>query len=227
MGKIKGLLSEELELNDEFVGAFNLIENTNESIFITGKAGAGKSTLLKYFKENTVKNAAVLAPTGVAAVNIGGQTIHSFFRFPPRLIQKDNIRRRRNSEIIKKLDTVIIDEVSMVRADLMDGIDYALRINRDEMKLPFGGVQMIFFGDLFQLSPVVEKEARDILEQLYDSPYFFNANVFNKLQLRYVELTKNYRQSDARFIDLLNKIRNKTQGNNQQDTKSERWTHRG
>lgn len=179
MGKRNRLLNEanvlpdSLELNNEFVGAFNLIENTFDSIFITGKAGTGKSTLLKYFKKNTAKNVAVLAPTGVAAVNIGGQTIHSFFRFPPRLIQKDNIRRRRKNEIIQKLDTVIVDEVSMVRADLMDGIDYALKINRDEMKLPFGGVQMVFFGDLFQLPPVVEKEARDILDQRYDSPYFF------------------------------------------------------
>ena len=205
------VLPDNLELNDEFVGTFNLIENTVDSIFITGKAGSGKSTLLKYFKNNTGKNIAVLAPTGVAAVNIGGQTIHSFFKFPPRLIQKENIRRRRNNEIIRRLDTVIIDEVSMVRADLMDGIDYALRINRDEMKLPFGGVQMVFFGDLFQLSPVVEREARDILEQRYSSPYFFSANVFNKLKLRYVELNKNYRQSDTKFIDLLNKIRNKTQ----------------
>jgi len=147
------VLPDNLELNDEFVGTFNLIENTTENIFITGKAGTGKSTLLKYFKKNTAKNVAVLAPTGVAAVNIGGQTIHSFFRFPPRLIQKDNIRKRRNNEIIQRLDTVIVDEVSMVRADLMDGIDYALRVNREEPKLPFGGVQMVFFGDLFQLAP--------------------------------------------------------------------------
>ena len=216
------VLPDNLELNDEFVGVFNLIENTSESIFITGKAGTGKSTLLKYFKKNTAKNVAVLAPTGVAAVNIGGQTIHSFFRFPPRLIRKDNIRRRRNSEIIQKLDTVIVDEVSMVRADLMDGIDYALRVNRDEMKLPFGGVQMVFFGDLFQLAPVVEKETRDILEQLYDGPYFFKAKVFNKLHLRYVELSKNYRQSDAQFLDLLNKIRNKTQGNDDLDLLNKR-----
>ena len=214
--------SHDLELNDEFVGTFNLIENTNESLFITGKAGTGKSTLLKYFKENTAKNVAVLAPTGVAAVNIGGQTIHSFFKFPPRLVQKDNIRKRRKSEVIKKLDTVIIDEISMVRADLMDGIDYALRINRDEMELPFGGVQMVFFGDLFQLSPVVEKEARDILEQLYEGPYFFNANVFNDLKLRYVELNKNYRHSDAKFINLLNKIRNDTQESEDLDLLNER-----
>ncbi|MFA6379169.1 MAG: AAA family ATPase [Candidatus Omnitrophota bacterium] len=205
------VLPENLELNDEFLGVFNLLQNTSGHIFITGKAGTGKTTLLKYFKKHTTKNIAVLAPTGVAAVNIGGQTIHSFFVFPPRLIQKDHIHKRRNTELIQKLDTIIIDEVSMVRADMMDGIDYALRINREKMGVPFGGVQMIFFGDLFQLSPVIEKEARDILKQLYGSPYFFKAKVFNKLDLRYVELNKNYRQSDAQFIDLLNKIRNKTQ----------------
>ncbi|MCX5667810.1 MAG: hypothetical protein NTY34_05835 [Candidatus Omnitrophica bacterium] len=107
---------------------------------------------------------AILAPTGVAAVNVGGQTIHSFFKFPPRLIQKNTIRRRRDTDIIGKLDTVIIDEVSMVRADLMDGIDYALRLNRGEMKKPFGGVQMIFFGDLFHLPPVVDKAAKELLD---------------------------------------------------------------
>ena len=216
------VLPDNLELNDEFVGTFNLIENTSENIFITGKAGTGKSTLLKYFKKNTAKNVAVLAPTGVAAVNIGGQTIHSFFRFPPRLIQKENIRKRRNNEIIQRLDTVIVDEVSMVRADLMDGIDYALRVNREEPKLPFGGVQMVFFGDLFQLAPVINKEERDILEQRYGSPYFFSAKVFNKLRLHYVELNKNYRQSDAKFIELLNKIRNKTQKNADLDKLNER-----
>lgn len=216
------VLPDNLELNDEFAGTFDLIENTDDSIFITGKAGTGKSTLLKYFKKNSAKNVVVLAPTGVAAVNIGGQTIHSFFKFPPRLIQKDNIRRRRNNKIIQKLDTVIVDEVSMVRADIMDGIDYALRVNRGRMKLPFGGVQMVFFGDLFQLSPVVEKQARDILDQRYSSPYFFSAKVFNKLKLRYVELNKNYRQSDIQFIDLLNKIRNNTQGDADLDLLNER-----
>ncbi len=216
------ILPDNLELNEEFVGVFNLIENTQDSIFITGKAGTGKTTLLKYFKKNTTKNIAVLAPTGVAAVNIGGQTIHSFFRFPPRLIQKDNIHKRHKSEIFQKLDTLIVDEVSMVRADMMDGIDYALRINRENMGVPFGGVQMVFFGDLFQLSPVVEKEARDILKQLYGSPYFFKAKAFNKLSLRYVELNKNYRQSDTQFIDLLNKIRNKTQDDDDLNLLNER-----
>ncbi|MEI8349897.1 MAG: PIF1 family DEAD/DEAH box helicase [Candidatus Omnitrophota bacterium] len=200
-------LPENLELNVEFLCAFNLLENTRDSVFVSGKAGTGKSTLLKYFRKNTSKNVVVLAPTGVAAINVGGQTIHSFFNFPPRLIQKDTIRRRRNSKLIKKLDMVIIDEVSMVRADLMDGIDYALRINRDKLDVPFGGVQVVFFGDLFQLPPVVEKDARMILSVAYESPYFFNAKVFEQIKLRYVELTKIYRQSDIKFINILNQLR--------------------
>lgn len=200
-------LPENLELNVEFLGAFDLLENTRDPVFVSGKAGTGKSTLLKYFRKNTLKNVVVLAPTGVAAINVSGQTIHSFFGLPPRLIQKDNIHRRRNNKVIKNLDMVIIDEVSMVRADLMDGIDYALRLNRNEMEKPFGGVQMVFFGDLFQLPPVVERDAAAILAQSYESPYFFNAKVFEQLKLRYIELSKIYRQSDAKFINILNQIR--------------------
>ncbi len=215
-------LPEQIDFNDEFRSACEKMENTNEHIFITGKAGTGKSTLLRYFARNTKKKAVVLAPTGVAAVNIGGQTIHSFFKFPPSFIQKDNIRRRRRGSVIEKLDTVIIDEVSMVRADLMDGIDYALRINRDEMKKPFGGVQVISFGDLFQLPPVVEKEMKDILDERYSSPYFFSANAFNKLNVRYIELTKNYRQSDEKFVNLLNQIRNKEHTDEDLDILNER-----
>lgn len=202
-------LPKDLDLNAEFKAAFDSMEYTSENLFITGKAGTGKSTLLKYFKANTGKKIVVLAPTGVAAINIGGQTIHSFFKFPPRLIQKDTIRRRRNTDLIEKLDAVIIDEVSMVRADLMDGIDYALRLNRHQMKKPFGGVQIIFFGDLFQLPPVVEESIKGILDEQYASPYFFSANVFNNSHLRHIELTRIYRQSDRKFIELLNRFRNK------------------
>lgn len=198
-----------LDINDEFKSAFDLLEYTNECLFITGKAGTGKSTLLKYFKANTGKRIIVVAPTGVAAVNVGGQTIHSFFRLPPKIIQKHAIKRLRDRSLIENLDMVIIDEVSMVRADLMDGIDYALRLNRGKMKRPFGGVQMVFFGDLFQLSPVVEHEARELLEKRYASPYFFSAHVFNDCDIRAVELSTIYRQKDSSFMALLNRVRNK------------------
>ncbi|MDD5422200.1 MAG: AAA family ATPase [Candidatus Omnitrophica bacterium] len=202
-------LPSHIEINDEFKSAFRLMEYTRECIYITGKAGTGKSTLLKYFKANTGKKIIVLAPTGVAAVNVGGQTIHSFFRMPPKIIQKDAIKRLRDRTLIENLDMVIIDEVSMVRADLMDGIDYALRLNRGKMKIPFGGVQMVFFGDLFQLSPVVEHEARELLEERYATPYFFSAKVFNDCNLRSIELSTIYRQKDSSFMELLNRIRNK------------------
>ena len=198
-----------LDMNDEFKAAFDLMENTKECVFVTGKAGTGKSTLLKYFKANTGKRIIVLAPTGVAAINVGGQTIHSFFRLPPKVIRKDTIKRLRDRSLIENLDMIIIDEVSMVRSDLMDGIDYALRLNRGRMKTPFGGVQMVFFGDLFQLSPVVENEARELLEERYPSPYFFSAGVFNDCHIRSVEMSNIYRQKDASFMELLNRIRNK------------------
>ena len=189
------------------------MEKTTKSIFITGKAGTGKSTLLRYFRATTKKNVVVIAPTGVAAVNIGGQTIHSFFRFPPRFIQKDDIRRlKKYRKLIGQLDSLILDEVSMVRADLMDGIDYALRINRDKMDLPFGGVQVILFGDLFQLPPVVDNELAKTFERRYGSPYFFSSGIIQKVPLESIELSKIFRQSEPDFIALLNKIRNNRYG---------------
>ena len=207
--KVKHDLPANLEINSEFKAAFDLMENTKDCIFITGKAGTGKSTLLKYFKANTKKRVVILAPTGVAAINIGGQTIHSFFKFPPKMIQKDSVRRLHNQELFEKLDVVVVDEVSMVRADLMDGIDHALRINRDEMKKPFGGVQMIFFGDLFQLCPVVDRESKELLLERYSTPYFFSAKAFKDADIKYIELSKIYRQKDGKFVTLLNRLRNK------------------
>jgi ATP-dependent DNA helicase PIF1 len=201
-------LPDDFELSLEFARAFELMEKTDQCILVTGKAGTGKSTLLQYFLEHTKKQRIVLAPTGVAAINVNGQTIHSFFGFPPKFIQKETIRRRRNRKMIKRIDTVIIDEVSMVRADLMDGIDYALRLNRDRMDEPFGGAQVIFFGDLFQLSPIVSQEMSGIYADKYTTPYFFSADVFKDLIVSGVELTRIFRQTDRQFIDLLNNIRN-------------------
>lgn len=201
-------LPENLDLNDKFKLAIDVMENTNLSVFVTGHAGTGKTTLEKYFTANTKKKIIVLAPTGVAALKAGGQTIHSFFQLPPKIIDKSDIKRVFHSVLIQKLDMVIIDEVSMCRADLMDGIDYALRVNR-EIDEPFGGVQMVFVGDLFQLPPVVEKEAREVLRKKYPTPYFFSAKVFDDLGIKYVELSKIYRQIDIQFIELLNRIRDK------------------
>jgi len=201
--------AEKIDFNDEFKAAFSLIQKASGHVFVTGKAGTGKSTLLRYIWENIEKKAVLLAPTGVAAINIGGQTIHSFFNFPPSFIQKSNIHRSKKAGIIKNLDAIIIDEISMVRADMMDGIDYALRINRNEMEKPFGGIQLICFGDLFQLPPVVEKEVRDVLYTRYETPYFFSAQAFKGLDIKFVELTKHYRQSDREFVALLNRVRDK------------------
>ncbi|MFH1593242.1 MAG: RecQ family ATP-dependent DNA helicase [Candidatus Omnitrophota bacterium] len=199
----------DFDFNQEFQHAFNLMESTDKHMFVTGKAGTGKSTLLEYFKLNSKKNIAVLAPTGVAAIKARGQTIHSFFKFPPKFIQKDHIKRSRKGELLKHLDSIVIDEASMVRADLLDGIDYALRVNREKHDVPFGGVQIIIFGELFQLPPVVEREIRDLMENFYSSPYFFSAHVLKSIDLEYVELSRIYRQKDANFISLLNKIRTK------------------
>lgn len=199
-----------IELNDEFRKALELIEKDNESLYITGKAGTGKSTLLKYLRATTNKNIVVLAPTGVAAINVGGQTIHSFFKFPPKLIKQEDIKKSRDSILFKKLDSIIIDEVSMVRADLMDGIDYSLRLNRGNMYTPFGGAQMLFFGDLFQLPPVVKgKELQDFFNTVYGSPYFFCSKALKESNLKMIELKKIYRQSDSNFINILNSIRDK------------------
>jgi len=207
--------NEKIEFNEDFSAAFAEMEYTKNHVFVTGKAGTGKSTLLRFFKENTKKKVVVLAPTGVAAVNIDGQTIHSFFGFPPKYIDVRSVRKVRGRNLMEKLDAVVIDEVSMVRADLMDGIDQALRVNRDEPGKKFGGAQMIFFGDLYQLSPVIDRESRELMEEQYKSPYFFSADVFKGLSLRFFELQKVYRQSDKKFIEMLNRFRDN--GNTKED----------
>lgn len=197
-----------MTLSEEAQHALDLIEK-GESVFITGHAGTGKSTLLRYFRDITKKNVVVVAPTGLAAIQIGGQTIHSFFQFPPKFIDPKTIRTNRNAELIKKLHTVVIDEVSMLRADLVDGLDKSLRVNRG-VDRPFGGAQVVFFGDLFQLPPVVrEPELRDYFNAYHGGPYFFMAHVFEDVRLPYLNLTKTYRQENKDFIALLNRIREK------------------
>ena len=204
-------LPEDFELSQEFIDAFNLIESTRRNVYLTGDAGTGKSTFLKYLVANTKKKVVVLAPTGVAALNVGGQTIHSFFGLPPTFIQESDARRVSHGKryLINALDTVIIDEASMLRADLMDAVDYALRLNRDKMHIPFGGVQIVLIGDLHQLPPVIDKGLEEIMTQVYKSPYFFDANVFDEAEVLYVEMTKQYRQTDTKLIELLSCIRNK------------------
>ena len=187
-----------------------MVEHYQENLFITGRAGTGKSTLLSLLRNSTSKNAVVLAPTGIAALNVKGQTIHSFFKFPPKMIDPSDITRRRNHYFYKKIQLLIIDEVSMVRADMMDTMDLFLRINRGVDK-PFGGVQVVVFGDLFQLPPVVSSTfERKQLQARYGSPYFFAADVFREMQLRMIELRVVYRQREKNFINLLDKIRTRT-----------------
>ncbi|MBU0683272.1 MAG: AAA family ATPase [Candidatus Omnitrophica bacterium] len=200
----------DFDFSDEFQEAFELLEHSRKHIFVTGNAGTGKSTLLEYFRMNTRKNIVVLAPTGVAAIKARGQTIHSFFRFPPRFILENHIKRLNKDDLFSRIDAVVIDEASMVRADVLDAIDYSLRLNRNEYNEPFGGTRIILFGDLFQLPPVVNKEFRDILRQKYESPYFFSAKIFDQIELRTINLSKIYRQKDEKFIALLNKVRDKT-----------------
>jgi len=205
--------SEHIDFNTKFSQAYDLLENSLNHIFITGKAGTGKSTLLQYFRDHTSKNVIVVAPTGVAAVNVRGQTIHSFFRFKPD-ITPDSVSsikiRRTQRQIYENIDALIIDEVSMVRADLFDCMDAFLRLHGKNKKLPFGGVQMILFGDLYQLPPVVTRYEAELFNGTYSSPYFFSANAFKDLAIDFVELDKIYRQQEEEFIRLLGDIRNKT-----------------
>ena len=197
-----------LLLSEDFRFALERLENGNGSYFIPGKAGTGKSTLLQLFRRTTRKKCVVLAPTGIAALNVQGQTIHSFFSFPPRPLTARDIRKRRKGKLYRNLEVLVIDEISMVRADRLDGIDRCLRLNRNDSR-PFGGVQMLFFGDLFQLPPVVASEAESMLfMNLYDSPYFFSAQVFREgFSCEMIELRHVYRQENRHFLRLLDAIR--------------------
>jgi len=206
-------LQEQLELTPQFKKTLKLLDETGQSLFITGRAGTGKSTLLDYFRQTTPKKVVVLAPTGVAALNVKGQTIHSFFSFRPD-ITPEKVKRlpALKQKLIQSLDTIIIDEISMVRADLLDCVDLALRLNRGFEDLPFGGLQMILIGDLYQLPPVVTPREQAVFSGHYESPYFFSAGVFRdkNFRLEYIELDKVFRQKDQTFLELLNAIRNRS-----------------
>lgn len=198
--------------------AIHLVEEGKKNVFITGKAGTGKSTLLEHLRLNSKRKMVVLAPTGVAAINVNGDTIHSFFGLKPGFELDEAREKRVNEKKAKKylsLKTILIDEISMVRADLLDAIDIFLRKVRENNN-PFGGVQMVFFGDLYQLPPVMTAADRDKFLSEYDSPYFFDAKVFqgaNDLwsdifDLECIELDEIYRQTDLDFIEVLNSVRN-------------------
>ncbi len=176
------------------------------NLFLTGSAGTGKTTLLRKFIAQAGGNTIVLAPTGVAAMNAGGQTLHSFFKFPPRLIEPQDVKRLRTEKLIKKVDTIIIDEISMVRADMLDAIDRSLKLNRSS-KHPFGGVRMILSGDLHQLPPVVLDDEKPILKELYGGHYFFNAPAFKDAEFSLLVLKHAFRQKDPRFLSLLGAMR--------------------
>jgi ATP-dependent DNA helicase PIF1 len=191
--------------------AMNSMLKTKNSMYITGDAGTGKTTLLNYFLEKTDKNVVVLAPTGMAAVQVNGETIHSFCRFNTDpgwvMLEENKIHKLRDNRKIKSIDVLVIDEISMVRSDMLDSLDYFFRINKGKMRLPFGGVQVIFFGDHFQLPPVLRSEEKTLFYSKYDTEYFFGAKVYPQLNISYTKLTKYYRQTDETFIRLLSYLR--------------------
>lgn len=197
--------------------AKDIILNTDTTLFVTGRAGTGKTTLLRYVAESSQKNTVVVAPTGIAAINAGGVTIHSFFKLPfapfiPSVIEAKKLiagqkMRTEFRSVIRSVDMIIIDEVSMLRADILDAIDVVLRHYRNS-KFPFGGVQMVFFGDMYQLPPVCVNDEWFILKDYYSTPYFFSAKVFEKQEIVCLELDKIFRQRDADFVEILNQVRN-------------------
>ncbi len=198
---------EDIKLSEEQQYIFNLLETTNETFYITGKAGTGKSVLLRYFEANTGKRVVVVAPTGVAALNVGGQTIHSFFKMPFDIDLKELRIDYKTKEILRNIDTVVIDEVSMVRVDLMEGVSRKLQLARSN-DLPFGGVQMVMFGDLYQLPPVVtDGELQRYFDHNYGGHYFFNAPSIKSIDLQIYELSRIFRQKDPEFKEVLNSIR--------------------
>ncbi|OHD56392.1 MAG: AAA family ATPase [Spirochaetes bacterium GWF1_51_8] len=210
-----------IDLSGEFRQALAVMEDGLDHVFITGKAGTGKSTLLAYFRETTKKEIVVLAPTGVAALNVQGQTIHSFFGFRPDVTVDKIVKVSRGGDLYGKLDAIVIDEVSMLRADLMDCIDEFLRQNCDPAK-PFGGKRLILIGDLYQLPPVVSAHEEPIFREHYESPFFFSAHSIKNSRMELVELNKVYRQTETEFIDILNAIRNNTVSNDMIDVLNKR-----
>ncbi len=213
-------MTENIDLeNEELQNALQIIQYTRRSLFLTGKAGTGKSTFLRYIASHTKKKHVVLAPTGIAAINAGGSTLHSFFKLPfYPLLPNDSrysVRNLRNElkynsekiKILREVELIIIDEISMVRADIIDFIDKVLRVYNRNMREPFGGKQLLLVGDIYQLEPVVKEDDRKLLNPFYASSFFFDAKIFSQFQLVSIELKKVYRQSDPVFINILDHIR--------------------
>ena len=208
--------------NKEWQDALQIINYSRRSLFLTGKAGTGKSTFLRYIAQNTKKKNVILAPTGIAAINAGGATLHSFFHLPfhpmlpnDRRYDRHNLRETLKysgdqRKLLRELELIIIDEISMVRADIIDFIDKVLRIYTRNEYEPFGGKQLLLVGDIYQLEPVVTDEERQLLTPFYPSAFFFHARVWQRMQLISIELKKVYRQNDDRFISILDNIRNAT-----------------
>jgi len=216
------------DTNYDFNNAAELVLQGEKLIYLTGKAGAGKTTFLKFIRQVIEKKTIVLAPTGVAALNAGGQTIHSFFKIAPSIYLPDDYRlrqradpedvdkrtiydfftyRKNHKNLIKSMELLIIDEISMVRCDLLDVVDKILKTFRENFDEPFGGVQVLLIGDAYQLPPIVSDEHWQLLSQYYKSPFFFDSNILTNSKPKYLELKKIYRQSDQKFINLLNNIR--------------------
>ena len=231
----KERIEEKIDLNNlELQQALQIIQFTHRSLFLTGKAGTGKSTFLRYIAAKTKKKHVILAPTGIAAINAGGSTMHSFFKLPFYPLLPDdcrysirNIRKtlKYNSEkiqLLKSLELIIIDEISMVRADIMDFIDKVLRVYCHNMREPFGGKQLLLVGDIYQLEPVVKEDDRKLLSPYYPSSYFFDARVFQQFQLVSIELKRVYRQKDPVFIHILDHIRTSQVNSEDLDTLNQR-----
>jgi ATP-dependent exoDNAse (exonuclease V) alpha subunit len=216
------------EANVEFNLAVDLVQKRKKLIYLTGKAGSGKTTFLKYIRQSINRKTVVLAPTGVAALNAGGQTIHSFFKIAPSIYVPDDYRLRTKAnpheddgrtifdhfkykkghkKLIKEMELLVIDEVSMVRCDLLDVVDKLLRAFRNKETEPFGGLQVLLIGDAFQLPPIAQNDQWGLLRNYYDTPFFFSSLVLKKYPPYYIELKKIYRQRDQKFIDLLNRVR--------------------
>lgn len=198
-----------IEITPEYEAVIAAIARKDPFIFISGRAGTGKTTLVNHLRSTCEEEMAVVAPTGVAALQVRGMTIHSFFKFPPRLIfPEEDIKKLKDRRLYNKLGILVIDEVSMVRADMVDAIDMFLRVNGPREGRPFGGVQIIFVGDLFQLPPVVRQEELEVLRSReYEEPYFFHAMALRNRELTFIELKKIFRQKDETFTQLLNQIR--------------------